>query len=272
MLKGGSRGDLEDENTVAVDRVYRVYCLFEWRERYKRNSSIHLFQVCLENRRIRKSYSNRFIFNRWFLAIQEKLETSIDLDIFFHPSKNVCFMEKFQFEWRVSKSCEFDDRSMTASIRFVSRLFRDSRYPFNCISANRSTLDESICQRVSVQTTRIGLAISAHPIGISRADKPRSSSFRQRRKDSWRKVEYRTRFLFSEISMLNVSLIIKIIFQIRKNFMEPHNSEEINKCHLKLRLRIVSTYGKRFIAANLFLEITFQVRSRILVSTIKNWI
>lgn len=191
---------------------------------------------------------------------------------FFPPSKNVCFMEKFQFEWRVSKSCEFDDRSMTASIRFVSRLFRDSRYPFNCISANRSTLDESICQRVSVQTTRIGLAISAHPIGISRADKPRSSSFRQRRKDSWTKVEYRTRFLFSEISMLNVSLIIKIIFQIRKNFMEPHNSEEINKCHLKRSLRIVSTYGKRFIAANLFLEITFQVRSRILVSTIKNWI
>lgn len=144
--------------------------------------------------------------------------TSIDLHIFSPPPKNMCFMKEFHFERRVSKSCEFDDRSMTASIRFVSRLFRDSRYPFNCISANRSTLDESICQRVSVQTTRIGLAISAHPIGISRAHQgqttrkfiPPERSILQRRKNSRRKVKYRTRLWKRSC----FALTTKIIFHI----------------------------------------------------------
>lgn len=118
----------------SLSTAYTVY-LFESREReYKTEEFVRngtgLFSI--------------------IIIIQESW-TSIDRDIFF------CFFSK---KMRVSRENskvwtkrEFDDRSMTASIRFVSRLFRDSRYPFNCISANRSTLDESICQRVSVQTT-----------------------------------------------------------------------------------------------------------------------
>lgn len=109
---------------------------------------------------------NRIVFDYYY---SRKLD---DLDIFF------CFFQKCAFHGKILvwTKREFDDRSMTASIRFVSRLFRDSRDIL--LTASRPIVPRSMNRFANAfpfRRRRIGLAISAHPIGISRAT-PRTAT------------------------------------------------------------------------------------------------
>ena len=94
MLKGGSQGDLENENIVVVDRAYRVYCLFERREGDVEKYKFDRFQVQVWKNSRDKTELFSICFQSMIVRYFERIEYSIegiDPDIV----KNVRFMEKF---------------------------------------------------------------------------------------------------------------------------------------------------------------------------------
>lgn len=183
---------------------------------------------------------NRIVFDYYY---SRKLD---DLDIFF------CFFQKCAFHGKIPvwTKREFDDRSMTASIRFVSRLFRDSRDIL--LTASRPIVPRSMNRFANAfpfRRRRIGLAISAHPIGISRATPRTATKFilperliLQRQKDSLGRC--RTRFVLWNV-LTRFALIVKIIFpEIGRGRLSQEFygiTGEVNKCLVSNFVRVVST-------------------------------
>lgn len=120
MLKGGSQGDLENENIVVVDRAYRVYCLFERREGDVEKYKFDLFQVQVWKNSRDKTELFSICFQSMIVRYFERIEYSIegiDPDIV----KNVRFMEKFHVSKIVWIRWSINDRFYPICIPLIPR-------------------------------------------------------------------------------------------------------------------------------------------------------